>query len=224
MEATDEYPLISAISIIKRSDVCNLPRLIKSFKLQTYPYKELVIVNNAKNQFEASGVNIDAEPDVFLVDTPHQLVAGHARNYGISASNGRILAQFDADCWHSSKRLETQVSAMAQNSAHISILSRALQYSHNSKRACYATNKKSAILNSMMFIRPSNIDYPPAEKNEELGILNKMIQAGMQVVSMDNPELICKIFGKPDKTDDIQSQVTLDHLASVKSILSKSEV
>jgi len=191
---TEEFPLVSALMIIDNPDIYNLNNAIKCFQKQTYQYKELIIVNNAKNQFNASGINIEAQKDVFMVDTPHKLNAGQARNYAISSANGQILAQFDMDCWHAPQRLESQIATMATNSAHICVLTKALKYSYNSGRATYWENNKNAILNTMVFSRPAGIDYPAVEKNEEFGILNKMLNSGLQVISMDKPELVCKLL------------------------------
>ena len=190
----EEYPLISAIMLVGRTSIPDVLAAIECFKTQTYPYKELIILNNAKDQFTASGLNIKAEKDIFLIDTPTKLNAGQARNYGIRAANGRILAQFDADYWHAPKRLESQVATLAENEAHVCVLSETLLYSYVSGRASMNTNEKAAILGTMVFIRPTNIDYPPSAKHEEFGILDRMVKGGMKPVAMSKPELCCKLL------------------------------
>lgn len=188
----EEYPLVSAIMLAGRTSIKDVLSAIKCFKAQTYPYKELIIVNNASNHLEASGFNIKAEQDIFLIDTPFGLSSGMARNYGISAANGRILAQFDPDYWYSPNRLESQVATLAENNAHIAVLSETLNYSFTSGRATYQTNDRKAILNTMVFLRPSGIDYPNVERQEELGIIGKMQEEGMTIISMPTLELACK--------------------------------
>ena len=191
---SEEYPLVSAILLAGRTSVSDVLAAIECFKAQTYPYKELIVLNNAKDQFSASGLNIKAEKDVFLIDTPSDLPAGMARNFGIRAANGRILAQFDADYWHDPKRLETQIATLAENEAHICILSETLLYSYTSGRASMNSNEKSAILGTVVFIRPAEIDYPPSTKHEEFGILDRMVKGGMKPIAMSKPELCCKIL------------------------------
>lgn len=216
----DEYPLVSALMIVRRPRVKRLLRAIDCFKAQTYPYKELIIINNARTQFEASELNIEAQSDVFMVDTPSELVTGQARNYAISAANGQILAQFDMDCWHSPERLEAQIATMANNSAHICVLSKCLQYSFNSGRGSYWTNSKDAILNTMVFSRPANIDYPQVEKNEELGLLNRLLQAGLNVIAMDKPELVCKFHFSDSPTYSLEtSTLSKGHEKVVKKAI-----
>lgn len=191
---TEKFPLVSAIMLAGRSSVSEVLAGIKCFKAQTYPYKELIILNNARTQFEASGLNIAAEPDVFLVDTPGNLITGMARNYGIRSANGQILAQFDADCYHDPQRLEAQIATLADNNSHICMLSSTLQYSYFSGRASLQHNQRAAILNTMVFIRPSDIDYPPSDKMEESGLLEKMMGSGLKAISMNKPELCCKFY------------------------------
>lgn len=193
MTESTEYPLISAIMLAGRAPTRDILLGIECFKNQTYPHKELIIINNAKNQFEAGELDISTERDIFLLDTPTNLNAGMARNYGIKSANGRILAQFDADYWHSPQRLEAQVTSLAKNEAHVSVLTKTLSYSYVSGNSSININNKNMILGTMVFIKSPNIDYPLVIKNEELGILNKMSDAGMKLISIDNPELCCKL-------------------------------
>jgi glycosyltransferase involved in cell wall biosynthesis len=189
-----EYPLVSAIMLAGKIAPANIMAGIECFKSQDYSYKELIIVNNAQNQLDASSLNIKAEKDIFIVDTPQHLTTGMARNYGISAANGQILAQFDADYWHSPSRLSAQVAGMAKNESHIAVFNKTLSYSYVSDYASYHTNPKEIILETMVFIRPKEIDYPNIEKNEELGILNKLNNIDYKTISINNPVLCCKLF------------------------------
>ncbi len=193
-EASQEYPLVSAIMLAGRTSIEDVLIAIDCFKAQTYPYKELIIVNNAKTQFDAAALNIKADREIFLADTPLQYFAGMARNYGIAAANGQILAQFDPDFWYAPNRIEAQVATLAENRAQVAILNSTLCYSFMSGRASYMTNERQAILNTMVCIRPPNIDYPNINKQEELGFLEKMIKAEMSVISLPAPNLACKLF------------------------------
>lgn len=192
---------------------------IECFRSQTYPFKELIIVNNCRTQWEASGFNIKAESDIFIIDTPQLVSAGMARNYGISASNGQILAQFDANHWHNKRRLEIQIATLAHAQAHIAVLSRTMCYSSNSCAATYYTNPKSAILSSMVFARPHGIDYPDWDKNEEYGILSRMQTANMRIASINKPEMMCRLHLAGTEYQIEQSEVTKQHTKVIQSIL-----
>jgi glycosyltransferase involved in cell wall biosynthesis len=215
----DEYPLVSAIMLAGKSNITDILCAIQCFNKQSYPYKELIIINNAKTQFEASSLELDANENVFIIDTPTELTAGMARNYGIKAASGRILAQFDSDYWHSPDRLSTQISAMVNNESHICMLSDALSFSYLSGIATIISNEKSAILGTMVYIRPQNIDYPPYNKYEEFGILSKMIESGMKPISINNPDLCCKLITSDAHEDMINNGLNDDQLSLVKSIV-----
>lgn len=219
---SQEYPLVSAIMLAGQCPTEDILAAIRCFKAQTYPYKELIIVNNAKTQFEASKLNIHAQKDVFIIDTPIGLSAGMARNYGISSANGQILAQFDADYYHSPKRLEAQIATLAENEAHVSVLTETLQYSFISGRASYNRNDKNAILGTMVLVRPRDIDYPNVNKNEEKGFLEKLLKAELKVISIPKSDLACKLcLTKYKRTFQIDKYdgVSTTHLKFVKQML-----
>lgn len=194
MSNNSQLPLISAIMLAGKMQVLDIVKAIECFKSQTYPNKELIIVNNAKSQFEASKLNIAAEDNIFLIDTPTLLHAGMARNYGIRAANGQILAQFDADYWYDAERLSTQVATMAETGSQVCMLASTLKYSFCSGNAGLYTNSKDVILDTMVFVRPKEIDYPDADKNEEFGILDRLIKANYSPITISNPDLCCKLF------------------------------
>ena len=217
----DEYPLVSAIMLAGQCQQEDVIAAIKCFNSQTYPYKELIIINNAKNQFEASKLNIHAQKDIFIIDTPIGLSAGMARNYGISAANGQILAQFDANYYHSPSRLEVQIATLIKNEAHVSVLTETLQYSFISGTARYNCNNKQAILGTMVLVRPRDIDYPNINKNEEKGFLEKLINAGMKTISIPKVDLMCKLcLTKHKRTFEInKSNITNQHTKIIKQML-----
>lgn len=213
-----EHPLVSALTILNSTDL--LETTLRCFRRQTYPYKELIIVNNAKNQTTASEITISAEPDVFLIDTPELWPAGQARNYAISAANGRILAQFDTDSWHHPNRLEAQIATMVANEAHICVLNKSLSYSMHSQVARYWENKQQAILNTMVYIRPASIDYGQATKYEEFDMLEKMQNSGMQIIAIDKPDLVCKLFyNKNCQNNNIKYEISDEHMQSIKDAI-----
>lgn len=217
----EEFPLVSAIMLAGRTALPDVLAAINCFQAQTYPYKELIIVNNAKNQFDAAALNIQAQRNVALIDTPYPFFAGMARNFGISTANGRILAQFDPDYWYAPNRLEAQIATIASEQATVSVLASTLQYSFVSGRASYQQNDRNAILGTMVFVRPQNIDHPNLDKQEELGLLEKLQNAGGKVVSLPTPELACKwCYTSGDRAKKAQNvNLTKPHFEVVKKIL-----
>lgn len=184
-----DIPLVSALSIIDNTPIYIINRLISCFQEQTYPNKELIIVNNAATQLEAAMVDIGAHQNVFLIDLPIKMPRGAAYNHGIAASKGQILAQFEATDWHSPDRLLTQVSALIDGPT-ASVLSSSLYLSYISGRVA-RINK--VIPASTVYIRPAKIDYPQVAVGSELGFISRLHAGGYQIVTIDRPELYCQI-------------------------------
>lgn len=217
----EEFPLVSAIMLAGRTALPDIISAITCFQAQTYPYKELIIVNNAKNQFDASSLNIQAQKNIALIDTPYPFFAGMARNFGIATANGRILAQFDPDYWYAPNRLEAQIATLANEEANVVMLSNTLQYSYVSGRASYQKNDRDAILGTMLFIRPHNLDYPNIDKQEELGLLDKFQSANAKIIAMPFPELACKMCFTAEERiyKPVNANLSKPHFEVVKKIL-----
>lgn len=223
-DKNEDYPLVSCIALAGNHTISGVRDTIDQFNAQSYPYKELIIVNNCRNQSYASDLVLEASPNIFIIDTPKLLSAGMARNWGVMSANGQILAQFDINYWHSPDRLQSQVNSLTAG-AHISLLSNILAYSGFSNIVRYLDNDRSAILNTMVYIRPKDIDYDDVESNEESSIIQKMISKGFKPIAIDAPELCCKIsmpddykaenFSKIQWPKDISKQTA----ALVKSII-----
>jgi len=220
-----DYPLISAIMLAGKSPIEDVKLAIECFKTQTYPYKELIIINNAKSHFEATSLNIKAERNIFLLDTPTTYHAGTCRNFGISSANGQILAQFDPDYWYDKSYLETQAANLAECGANVIFLQSTLAYSFASGLAAYNQNDSKSILNTMVYIRPNGIDYPHTNHKEEEGLLQRLISNNYQVISVDAPHLACKLYttsyGKVFKPKNYE--LSKEHFSIVKKIVKIAE-
>ena len=189
MVDSEEYPLISAILLAGRTPLADIKRCIDCFHSQTYPRKELIIVNNAKNP-----IDIPDQDDIAIVEITSSIATGTARNQGIATANGQILAQFDADYWHAPSRLSAQVATMASEKTNICVLASVMQYSFISGGARISRNKQNAVLNTMVWARPAKIEYPDVSNGEEFGLLQKMLHSGMKPITIDKPELCCKLI------------------------------
>lgn len=211
-------PLISAIAIVKSTQQYIVESTIKCYQQQTWQNKELIVINCAKNDWDASALDLQISDKSIRIIDADDLSAGMARNYGISAANGSVIAQFDCNYWHSPNRLEYQLSSMFKYEAHICVLSRIMEYGNGYAR--YLSNTKNCILNSIMFIR-SNVSYKNIDKSEELQHMMEMINAGSKPVSLDKPELMCKIhnFNNRVEVKSINSSMPLEHLETLNDII-----
>ena len=195
-----EQPLVTAVMITGRMLQWQVQLAVNCFENQTYPNRELVIINNAKTQYEAAGLDLilpmDKEkkrPIAHVIDTEQPMTAGMCRNYGISAASANILVQWDAHCWHSPHRIAQQLEGLSKHEAHICMLSCAMEYSYGSGYGTYWNNRKKLIPNSMMMLRPKDDDYAHIDKGEQVTLLVKLIRSGYKPIALDRPTLMCRM-------------------------------
>lgn len=209
-----ELPLISAVLVTKGQPLTNLIRTIDCFRNQTYESKELVVVGNNYELSQAVDVS-----GLTLIDIPDYYSLGLARNYGIEASKGSIIAQFDADYFHAPDRLSIQISTMANQGAHVVMLSKTLQYSGISNIARYNRNDKEAVLETMLFIRQNELSYQNRDRGLELQLLNDLSKVGASIVTIDKPELCCKLVSDLGHADIQNSDLSEDHYTILQEII-----
>lgn len=209
-----DLPLISAILTTKGRSLDDLVRTIGCFRDQTYENKELVVVGNTYELSQAVDIS-----GIALIDVPDYYSVGLAKNYGVEASKGSIIAQFDADYYYAPDRLTVQISTMANQGAHVVMLSKTLQYSGVSNIARYNRNKKEAILETMVFIRQNDLTFQNRDRGLELQLLNDLSKVGASIVTIDKPELCCKLVSDLGRAEIQNSDLSEDHYTILQEII-----
>ena len=104
---TKEFPLVSAL--MPTSDRRELiPLAIQCFLRQTYPYRELVIVDNGQEDFIEDLLPSDPRIRYFRCEGP-KLNHGKMVNLICSYAKGEVLVNWDDDDWSSDERMADQV-------------------------------------------------------------------------------------------------------------------
>lgn len=85
---------------------------VNSVRNQTYPHWELIAVDDGST--DGSAGRVDAFPDVRLLRLPHGGVA-RARNAGIEAAGGELIAFIDQDDRWVPEKLELQIRYLQNN-------------------------------------------------------------------------------------------------------------
>lgn len=111
-------PLVSVIMAAYNAEKF-LPFSIASVMGQTYPYWELLIVNDCSNDRTKDVVNSFQDPRIKLINLEENGGAGVARNIGLKSARGNFIAFLDADDLWLPKKLETQISFMQESKAPI---------------------------------------------------------------------------------------------------------
>ena len=205
-----EYPLISAIMLAGDNQQKDIDNAVECFKNQSYPNKELILVDDKLQHISDPGDN-----EVKLATPEAKLSSGMARNYALSLINGHIIVQFEPYYWYAANRITAQFAGMLKEESHICVLSSVVQYSVVSGAARLVTNRQNIILDTMMFVR-SLIVYQDIEFGVELAILKQMISAGMKAITLNSPELCCRLcLTKHGRTSEVVDTGVPSHLLDI---------
>ena len=99
-------PMISCITPTSADRNEFLPLLLRSFLLQDYPDKELIVVSEDK-------IPLPDHPHIRLVHVPRGTTIGNKRNIACANARGAIIAHFDSDDYSAPHRL-TQMAELMQ--------------------------------------------------------------------------------------------------------------
>lgn len=109
-----EKPLISVVMPVYNSEKF-LNEAITSILNQTYPFFELIIVNDGSTDNSAKIISSYKDSRIKVIKNAINKGLTKSLNRGFSAANGKYIARMDADDWSHPKRLEKQVTFMENN-------------------------------------------------------------------------------------------------------------
>lgn len=118
-EGREDVPLVSCLMVTadRRRFV---PHAIDHFLRQTWPARELVIVDDGADPVEDL---VPADPRIRYVRAARSPTLGAKRNLSCSLGRGSLLAHWDDDDWMADTRIEAQVSALQKADAEVCGLS-----------------------------------------------------------------------------------------------------
>jgi glycosyltransferase involved in cell wall biosynthesis len=88
-----------------------IPQAIRCYQSQTYPHKELVIVDNGDDGTEKL---IPADPTIRYAKVFGKLTVGDMRNACANWSRGEYICHFDSDDWSAPERVADQVTRLGE--------------------------------------------------------------------------------------------------------------
>ena len=120
-----KLPLITAVMITgmhpRRYRLARIA--IQCFRNQTYPNRELLIVNHGVELLKCDDEQIR---ELLLSKGPNETV-GDLRNIGLESAQGDLVIAWDDDYWHDSRRMELQLAALRGDAAVV--LKRQIRFS-----------------------------------------------------------------------------------------------
>ncbi|MBV9282264.1 MAG: glycosyltransferase, partial [Chloroflexi bacterium] len=109
-----------------------LPRAIRCFQQQDYPYLELLVVDDGTDPISDC---LPDDPSVRYVRLEGKRVIGEKRNIACEQARGEIVAHWDDDDWYPPGRVSAQVRALLDRQAEVCGSSQVLFYEPASDRA-----------------------------------------------------------------------------------------
>ena len=184
-----------------------LEKSIKLFLLQTYPKKELIIVDDSPKPF-VSELLKDKHIKYFHYKTRFPSI-GAKRNECIRKSSGSIISHWDDDDFHNPLRLEKQAKKMDPDKLQFIVFDETMVYNVESrllKRTKKETLKamwyKGVVLSAMMYDKRiwHRVKFRNYNMQEDkYFLIDGMNHAGAKLIKMKNKNLFI-YFKHPGST------------------------
>ncbi len=182
----ENLPLVSCLMVTKNR--ANLARCaLHSFLNQTYPNKELVIIDDGECGELAQYVEqLEDERIRHIRLNRRENTLGKLRNMSLENAKGQWVCQWDDDDMSDPLRLEMQVCAVLAFEAEACLLKQELMWWPHQHR--FAISAERMWEGSCMARRKKLTPYPEIPKGEDTPVVTKLLQSS-KVVILDNPYL-----------------------------------
>ena len=191
-------PLISCLLVTANGRLDYFKRSVQCFVDQTYPNKELVIVNEGNKEYQklmTEHVKSLERKDIRFELLDRYYTLGALRNISLGLSDGEVFCQWDDDDFNFPSRLATQFSFLKNSKIQISYLSDQLHYYFNTQELYWENwkfylsggNLKYMLIPGtiMGHIKDLPARYPSGGKNSRTGedtvFANQLLRLGAKI-------------------------------------------
>lgn len=186
----EDLPLVSAMMVTKnRSELAKCS--VRCFLNQTYPTKELVIIDDGDDDRLAIFVQELNDPQVRIFRLPPEGKSlGELRNLAKLQARGEFVAQWDDDDLSDPQRLAMQMAAILLHQVDACLLQRHMVWYPHQQRLAISSFRQ---WESSFICRKNKVaDYPDLRKGEDTPVIEQ-ITAG-RYLWLDYPELYIYTF------------------------------
>jgi hypothetical protein len=160
---------------------------VDSFRRQTWPNKELVVLDQNRDDRLKNWLEAQRDPRIRVFHLPGaQEPLGTIRNLTIDLSSGLLLCAWDDDDLHHPARLEIEIAAMAATGFVACTLIREVMW--NPSLARVGIRKRWPYCNTVVTLRNQNLRYPPWPVGEDVPAVHAIL-ARSSAILLDLPEL-----------------------------------
>lgn len=179
-------PLVSCLMVTKNR--ANLARCaLRSFLNQSYPHKELVIIDDGEDEEFACYTKQLKDSRIRHIRLPTRKKSlGGLRNMSVEIAKGDLVCQWDDDDLSDPLRLAMQVCAMVSFKAEACLLRQEMMWWPHQNRLAISTKR---IWEGSSMAKKANLTpYPAISKGEDTPVVKNLLHTA-KVVILDNPHL-----------------------------------
>ncbi|HYI13238.1 MAG TPA: glycosyltransferase [Thermoanaerobaculia bacterium] len=170
-----------------------LPLALECFRQQTYPRRELIVVDDGTDSVEDL---VRGEPDVRYIRLKRRLTIGAKRNLACREARGEIIAHWDDDDWYGPTRLAVQVEPILSGDADITgmqnrfvlVLPEQKFWTIDPRvhRSMFVGDLHGGTIVFRASILRSGLRYPDSNLGEDAYLLRQAARRGMRMRRIDN--------------------------------------
>jgi len=207
-------PRVSCLLVTRSSRLAFASRAIACFQAQTYPAKELLIIDDGPGADLARHLGASPDPSIRLVRLPPEnLPLGALRNAAVSRASGEYVMQWDDDDLAHPRRIELQMAALSTVGADACLLARwQIWWPH---RWRLATSKRRAWEGSLLCARRKLPPYDDQLRRGEDTPVVLRLASRERVAFLDAPWLYTYLVHGENTTDE---RLLEDHWAQATEL------
>ena len=185
-QAPQEPPRISCLMVTRgRYELAR--QALQDFRQQTYPNRELLIMDDDEDERLAHDVEMGPTAGlVYLRLPPENLTLGALRNLAVAYASGTYICQWDDDDRYHPRRLERQMATLQALHTDACFVARPLLWWPQQQRL--AVSRPRIWECSMVCSKAKLIPYPHARKGEDTPVVAHLL-GHCEVALLDDPLL-----------------------------------
>lgn len=180
-------------------------RSIQCFLNQTYINKELLVIDDGKDDLEPLLQKyIPNQYHYHRIEKKEGQNLGFLRNLGLQLAQGEYIAQWDDDDWYHPDRLKVQINAL-KNGSSACILQATLMHLSNDEymNHPYIGWLPGGVPGTIVHINDSNTSYPLESRGEDTSFLDYWRTKGLTILPMNYSHLFIRCFHGKNTWEEI---------------------
>lgn len=186
-------PLISCL-MVTANRVTIAARSVQCFDRQSWPNRELVIVDDGEQDYAPLIAHLPPER-ARIVKLPHDpaTTLGQLRNRSLAEARGELIAQWDDDDWYHPDRLSVQAAALT-GGAQACLLRATLMHLDAPEwfDHPYVGGLKPGVPGTIVHRADARLRYPETRRSEDTVFLDQWPRDALAIVH--RPELFLRAF------------------------------